>query len=74
MAELRPANTTRLGAPLNFAVFKADILNSTKEAYALAVESFQEVLEGLDEHEDDLDERGSITYSISDNIELWTSD
>ncbi|ERM95467.1 hypothetical protein AMTR_s00008p00261770 [Amborella trichopoda] len=38
MAELRPANTTRLVASLNFAVFKADILNSTEEAYALAVE------------------------------------
>ncbi|KAL4196525.1 hypothetical protein AMTRI_Chr04g246560 [Amborella trichopoda] len=72
--ELRPVNPTRLVAALNFAVFKADILNSTEDAYALAVESFEEGLEGWDEHEHDLDERGSIMYSISDNIELWTSD
>ncbi|ERM95464.1 hypothetical protein AMTR_s00008p00261670 [Amborella trichopoda] len=36
--DLRPANPTRLVAALNFAVFKADILNSPEDAYALAVE------------------------------------
>ncbi|XP_075320822.1 14-3-3 protein zeta/delta-like [Odontesthes bonariensis] len=73
--EMQPTHPIRLGLALNFSVFYYEILNSPKEACALAKAAFDDAIAELDTlSEESYKDSTLIMQLLRDNLTLWTSD